>query len=66
MNDLHNMYRIADECGECIDVIESGLHIEELRVMVETEGYIFKTDGHSFSVIKNKRQPIKYTKTGTV
>ncbi len=66
MNDLLNMYHSADECGECTDVIECGVHVEELRVMVETEGYIFKTDGHSFSVIKNKWQPIKYAKMGTV
>jgi len=66
MNNLHNMYQSADECGEATDVIELGIHVDELRIAVETEGYLFRTDGRSFSVIKNKRQPIKYNNTGTV
>lgn len=60
------MFRVADDDGECSAEIEPGFHVEQLRVTVETEGYIFKTDGRAFSVIKNKRQPIKYAKTGTV
>ena len=63
---LINMFRTADEDGECSAEIEPGFHVEQLRVAVETEGYIFKTDGRVFSVVKNKRQPIKYAKTGTV
>ena len=63
---LHNMFRTADDQGECSAEIESGVHVEELRVAVESEGYIFKTDGRVFSVIQNKRQPINYAKTGTV
>ena len=66
MNDLESMYHIADECGEATNVIESGIHVDELRIEVETDGYLFRTDGRSFSVIKNKRQPINYNKTGTV
>lgn len=65
MNDLPSMYRTADEHGECSAEIED-CHVEELKVAVETEGYIFSTDGRAFSVIKNKRQPIKYANTGTV
>lgn len=65
MNDLSSMFRVADKDGECSAEIE-GYHVEELRVEVETAGYIFKTDGRVFSVIKNKRQPINYAKTGTV
>lgn len=66
MSDLNSMYQAADECGECSGVIELGTHVDDLRIEVETQGYVFKTDGRSFSVIKNKRQPIKYAKTGTV
>ena len=66
MIDLTRMFRTADEDGECSAEIEPGLHVEQLRVAVETEGYLFKTDGRAFSVLKNKRQPIQYTKTGTV
>ncbi len=65
MNDLMGMYRLADEHGECTAEID-GCHVDDLRVAVETEGYIFKTDGRVFSVIKNKRQPINYQRTGTV
>ena len=63
---LYNMFRAADEHGECTAEIEAGVHVDDLRIEVLTEGYIFKTDGQSFSVIKNKRQPINYAKTGTV
>ena len=66
MNDLMSMFNTADEQGECSAEIEAGTHVEELRVAIETEGYLFKTDGRVFSVIKNKRQPINYAKTGTV
>lgn len=66
MNDLDSMYRTANEQGECSAEIELGVHVDDLRVAVLTEGYIFKTDGRVFSVIKNKRQPIQYAKTGTV
>ena len=66
MNDLINMFRAADDQGECSAEIESGVHVEDLRVEVESEGYLFATNGQSFSVIKNKRQPINYAKTGTV
>ena len=66
MNYLNNMFEVADEQGECTAEIESGTYVEELRAAVETEGYIFKTDGRVFSVITNKRQPINYAKTGTV
>lgn len=66
MNDLSGMFNTADEFDECSAEIEAGVHVEELRIAVETEGYIFKTDGRIFSVIKNTRQPIKYAKTGTV
>lgn len=62
----HNMFRTADDQGECSAEIEPGVHVEDLRVEVESEGYIFATDGRMFSVIKNKRQPINYAKTGTV
>ena len=65
MNDLMNMFRTADEIGECSAEIE-GCHVYELRAEVESAGYLFKTDGQSFSVIQNKRQPINYMKTGTV
>ena len=65
MNDLINMFRAADEQGECSAEIE-GYHVEDLRVEVEGAGYVFKTDGQSFSVLTNKRQPINYAKTGTV
>jgi hypothetical protein len=60
------MFRAADDQGECSAEIEAGFHVEQLKVAVESEGYIFATDGRSFSVIKNKRQPINYAKTGTV
>lgn len=63
---LNAMFRTSDEQGECSAEIEKGVHVEELRIAVESEGYIFKTDGRVFSVIKNKRQPINYAKTGTV
>ncbi len=66
MNDLINMSRAADESGECSAEIGEGVHVYELRAAVESMGYIFKTDGRVFSVIKNKRQPINYAKTGTV
>lgn len=66
MNDLIGMFRAADEDGECSAEIEDGFHVEQLRAAVESEGYLFKTDGRAFSVIKNKRQPINYAKTGTV
>ena len=66
MNDLISMTHVADEQGECSAEIESGVYVEDLRIAVESEGYIFKTDGRVFSVIKNKRQPINYAKTGTV
>ena len=65
MNDLDNMYHTADDQGECTALID-GCHVDDLRIAVETEGYIFKTDGQLFSVINNKRQPINYAKTGTV
>jgi hypothetical protein len=60
------MFRTADDQGECSAEIEAGFHVEQLRAEVETEGYLFKTDGRVFSVIQNKRQPINYAKTGTV
>ena len=63
---LGSMFNTADEYGECSAEIEPGTHVDELKIAVMTEGYIFKTDGRVFSVIKNKRQPIKYAKTGTV
>ena len=63
---LSSMFNTADEHGECSAEIEPGTHVEDLRISVMTEGYIFKTDGRVFSVIKNKWQPIKYAKTGTV
>jgi hypothetical protein len=63
---LANMFRTADEDGECSDEIGPGLHVEQLRAEVEAEGYIFKTDGRAFSVIISKRQPINYPKAGTV
>jgi len=63
---LSSMYHAADEHGECSAEIESGVYVEDLKVEVMTAGYIFKTDGRSFSVVKNKRQPINYAKTGTV
>lgn len=66
MNDLISMFRAADEDGECSDQIEPGVRVEDLKIAVETEGYIFKTDGRAFSVITRKRQPINYAKTGTV
>ena len=65
MNDLMNMFRTADEEGECSAEIE-GYHVDDLRIEVMTAGYLFKTDGQSFSVLTNKRQPINYAKTGTV
>ncbi len=63
---LAGLFRAADDQGECSAEIEKGFHVEQLRLEVETAGYIFKTDGRVFSVIKNKRQPIQYAKTGTV
>jgi hypothetical protein len=66
MNDLTSMFRAADEDGECSAEIDPGVHVDDLRIAVMTEGYIFKTDGRVFSVLKNKRQPINYAKTGTV
>ena len=66
MNDLRSMFARADQDGECTAEIESGVHVDDLRLAVLTEGYIFKTDGRVFSVVKNKRQPIKNAKTGTV
>ena len=65
MNDLASMFRAADENGECSAEIE-GFHVEQLKAAVESEGYIFATDGRAFSVITGKRQPIQYAKTGTV
>jgi hypothetical protein len=66
MNDLTGMLRAADGDGECSAEIEPGIHVDDLRIAVLTEGYLFKTNGQSFSVLKNKRQPIQYAKTGTV
>jgi len=66
MNDINSMRRIADEDGESSAEIDEGVHVYELRAEVEDMGYIFKTDGRVFSVIKSGRQPIKYAKTGTV
>lgn len=66
MSDLISMFNNADEYGECSAEIEQGCHVEQLRAEVEGAGYLFATDGQSFSVIKNKRQPINYAKTGTV
>lgn len=66
MNDLTSMFRIADEDGECSAQIESGVHVEDLRIAVETEGYIFKTDGRAFSIITSKRQPINYANKGMI
>ena len=66
MNDLTSMFAKAKEDGECSAEIEPGVHVEDLRYAVLVEGYLFKTDGRAFSVIKNKRQPINYAKTGTV
>lgn len=66
MNDLSSMFRVAEECGESTAQIEPGVRVDDLRIAVETEGYTFKTDGRSFSVIVSKRKPINYAKTGTV
>lgn len=66
MSDLIAMFRTTDDHGECSAEIEPGVHVEYLRAEVESEGYLFATDGRSFSVIQNKRQPINYAKTGTV
>lgn len=66
MMDLMGMFSRADIDGECSAEIEPGVHVDDLRIAVLTEGYLFKTDGRAFSVIKNKRQPINYTKIGTV
>lgn len=66
MNDLRGMCQVADEDGESSAEIDEGVHVYELRAAVEDMGYIFKTDGRVFSVIKNRHQPIKYAKTGAV
>ena len=65
MNDLSRMYRDADEEGEATARID-GYHVDDLRIEVMTAGYVFKTDGDVFSVVKNKRQPINYARAGTV